>query len=176
LSTFSYIPKYEDDTHDLAIVVPDSNGTVIDRSLAAIPGDEEGMVAQPHSDPSLDDVPDWLFDRLSGRLVDDVKDQLDLLSDGVDNGPSGKLLGDGIEVIDAAFGIGGDDAIADGRESDLEPAPPIENRVMYLSRLLFVGSLNVVHRFVRIANLIERQRKLRLQLAPCSSRITSAME
>ena len=139
LPTFGDIAKDEDDAHDLASVIVDGGGTVVDGSLAAIPGDEEGMVAESDGKPSLDDDPDRLFDRLSGRLVDDVKDLLDLLSGRLGERPAGERLGDGIEVVDAAVGVGGDDAIADGSEGDLEPVPPVEDRVIRLSGGVVVG-------------------------------------
>ena len=86
------------------------------------------------------------------RLVDDVKDLLDILSGGVGERPSGQRLGDRIEVIDAAVGIGGDDAIADGGEGDLEPVPPLEDRVVYLSGMGVVRLLRVAHERVLHAN------------------------
>ncbi len=110
------------------------------------------MVAEPDGQPSLDDDPDRLFDRLSRRLVDDVKDLLDLLPDRVGERPTGQLLGDGIEVVDATVGIGGDDAIADGSKGDLEPVPPVEDRVVDLSGLGVIRHLRVAHKRLKPAD------------------------
>ena len=93
------------------------------------------MVAEADGQPSLDDDPDRLFDGRPRRLVDDAKDLLDLSPGCLGERPSGQRLGDGIEVVDAAVGVGGDDAIADGSEGDLEPVPPVEDRVEVLSDL-----------------------------------------
>ena len=59
------------------------------------------MVPEPDGQPSLDDFPDRLFDRLPRRLRDDAKDLLDLLSGHLGKRPSGQLLGDGIEIVHA---------------------------------------------------------------------------
>ena len=54
------------------------------------------MVAEPDGEPTLDDDPDGLFDRPSGRLVDDVKNLLDILSGGVGEGPSCEFSATGL--------------------------------------------------------------------------------
>ena len=61
-------------------------------------------------------------------LVDDAEDLLDLLPGRVGERPAGERLGDGIEVVDAAVRVGGDDAVADGREGDLEPVTLVAQR------------------------------------------------
>ena len=88
------------------------------------------MVPEPDGQPSLDDLPDRLLDRLPRRLVDDAKDLLDLHPGRVGERPAGEHLGDGIEVIHATVPVGGDDAVADGRERDLEPITPVEDGVI----------------------------------------------
>ena len=74
LSPFGDVPKDEDHPDDIASVIFDGRGTVVDGSLAAVSGDEQSMFAEPDGQPSLDDLPDRLLDRLSGRLMDDAKD------------------------------------------------------------------------------------------------------
>ena len=100
---------------------------------AAVSGDEEGMVPEPDGQPSFDDFPDWLLDRLTGRLVDDAKDLLDLHSGRVGERPTRELFGDGIKVIHATVSVGCDDAIADGGEGNLQPVPSLESRAVRLS-------------------------------------------
>lgn len=87
------------------------------------------MVPESDSQPSLDDLPDRLLDRSAGFLVDGMEDPLDLLPGGVGERPTREILGDGIEVVHPAYGIGRDDTIADARERDLEPVAPTEDRV-----------------------------------------------
>ena len=65
LPTFGDIAEDEDHAHDLAAAIGDGGGTVVDGPLAAIAGDEEGMVAEADGQPALDDDPDRLFDGLS---------------------------------------------------------------------------------------------------------------
>ena len=148
LPTFGDIAKDEDHADDMAAVILDGGGTVVDGPLAAVAGDEEGMVAEPDGQPSLDDDPDRLFDGLPRRLVDDAKDLLDLLPGRLGERPSSQRLGDGIKVVHAAVGIGGDDAIADGREGDLEPVPPVEDRVVRLSGFAIVQGRQVAHKAI----------------------------
>ena len=145
LPPFGDVAEDEDDADDVAPVILDGRRTVVDGPLAAVPGDEEGMVPEPDGQPPLDDLPDRLLDGLPRRLVDDAKDLLDLHPGRVGERPAGERLGDGIEVVHAAVGVGGDDAVADGREGDLEPVPPVEDRVPYRSIAGVVGRLRMAH-------------------------------
>ena len=87
------------------------------------------MFAELAGQPSLDDLPDRLLERLTRRLMDDVKDPLDLFSDRVGERPSGQLLGDGIEIVHATPRVSGNHAVADAREGNLEPLMPGDTRV-----------------------------------------------
>jgi hypothetical protein len=93
------------------------------------------VIPEPDGQPTLDDLPDRLFDRRSRRLVDDAKDLLDRFPGRVGARPSGQRLGDGIEVVHAALRIGADDAIADGGEGDLEPVTLVGDRIVSPSRV-----------------------------------------
>ena len=64
---FGDVPEDEDHADDVAPVILDGRGTVVDGPLAAVPGDEEGVVPEPDGQPALDDLPDRLLDRLSRR-------------------------------------------------------------------------------------------------------------
>ena len=100
-SPFGDVLKDEDHPDDIPSVIFDGRCTVVDGSLATVSRDEESMVPEPDGQPSLDDFPDRLFDRLPRRLSDDAKDLLDLLPGHVGKRPSGQLLGDGIEIVHA---------------------------------------------------------------------------
>ena len=60
--------------------------------------------------------------------MDDGK-TLDFFSDGVGERPSGQLLGDWIEIAHATPRVGGDHAVADAREGNLERLTAGDTRV-----------------------------------------------
>ena len=151
---FGDVAEDEDHADDVAPVILDGRGTVVDGPLAAVPGDEEGVVPEPDGQPSLDDLPDRLLDGLPRRLVDDAKDLLDLHPGRVGERPAGERLGDGIEVVHAAVSVGGDDAVADGGEGDLEPITPVEDRIVAPSRGGLARRLEVAHLGFGLSSLV----------------------
>ena len=88
--TLGDVAEDEDDADDVAAAIPDGRRTVVDGPLAAVPGDEEGMVPEPDGLPPLDDLPDGLLDGPPRRLVDDAEDPLDLDPGRLGEGPAGE--------------------------------------------------------------------------------------
>src|SRR4051794_22194924 len=68
LPPFRDIPTDEDDPQDVAPVILDGGGTIVDGPLTAVPRDEQGVIPEPDGQPALDDLPDRLFDRPIGQL------------------------------------------------------------------------------------------------------------
>ena len=69
--------------------------------------------------PSAQAALDGVGQRLAGRLVDDVEDPGHRLAAGLGDGPAGQPLGDRVQVVDDARGVGADDAVADRGEGHL---------------------------------------------------------
>ena len=74
------------------------------------------MVRQPNDDAFLHRFCRWVMDRLPRFLVDDAEHGVELLACCFLFLPPGQRLGHGVHVGDAAFGIGGDNRIADAGE------------------------------------------------------------
>src|SRR5262249_56092552 len=69
-----YVPKHQHDPSDVALAVPNRCAAVINASLRAVFGDQDGVVGQPDHHPVPDDLRDRTLDRLAGLLVDDAED------------------------------------------------------------------------------------------------------
>jgi hypothetical protein len=113
LLPFRDVPEDQHAAKDVALVVPDRGGTVVNRALRAVFGDEDGVVRQTN-DLALPQRPQGrVLHRLPGRLVDDHEDLLQRCALRLPLPPAGQLLGYIVEEGDPTFGVGGDDTITD---------------------------------------------------------------
>ena len=108
------VAEDHDDAGDLAGGVADGGAAVVDGEFGAVLAQQGGVVA--YGDDALQalDLDDGIFDGQAGGLVDDVEDLVEREVACLGLGPSGEFLGDGVHHLDAAFGVAGDDSIADG--------------------------------------------------------------
>ena len=74
------VAEDEDDARDVGPVIDDGGGTVVDRGLLAVPGDEHRVVCEADDVPVAEDLLDRVLDRQPGRLVDDAEDVLERLA------------------------------------------------------------------------------------------------
>ncbi len=107
----------------LAPGIPDRGGAVVNGALLAVPGDQDGVVRQPDDHALLQCPQRRVLDRLAGVLVDDAEHVLQGAARGFLGLPADKLLGDRVEEVDPALGVGADDGIADARQRDVQPLP-----------------------------------------------------
>ena len=87
----------------------------------AVPGDEDGVVRQPHDRPLPQGTEGGVLDRLAGSFVDDVEDVRKRAAQGLRLGPPGQGLGDAVHERDPALGIGADHRVTDAGERDAQP-------------------------------------------------------
>ena len=64
-----------------------------------------------------------VLDRLAGVLVDDAEHVFERPTGSLARLPADQLLGDRVQEVDPALGVGADDGIADARQRDLQPLP-----------------------------------------------------
>ena len=120
---FCDVPKDQHAAEDVALLVPDRGGAVVNRALRPVLRDQDGVVRQP-DDLAVPQRPQGrVLDRLAGVLVDDAEHVFQRSSGGFLRLPADQLLGDRVEEIDPALGVGADDGIADARQRDVQPLP-----------------------------------------------------
>ena len=93
-------------------------GTVVDGSLDATFRDEDRVVREPDNAAFAQRPGHWTLGRLAALLVDDPEHRVERLLERFLVRPAGQALGDGIEVGDAPFDIGGDNGIPDAAQRD----------------------------------------------------------
>jgi hypothetical protein len=101
--------------------VEDRRGTILNRNLAAVAGDQRGVVRQGYRAAFPQHMGHRVVTRLAGLFVDRAEHALDRLAQDFLRGPAGERLGHRIEEGNPAFGIAGDHGVADAGERDAEP-------------------------------------------------------
>ena len=114
------IAEDHDDAGDSIGAVADGGAAVCDVQLGLVFADEDGVVAEADDAVEALDLGDGIFDRFPGCLIDDVEDGLERLAVGFGLRPPGEFHGDRVHHLDEAFGVAGDDAVADGGEGGAE--------------------------------------------------------
>ena len=98
------------------MLIADGRAGVFDEDLRAVAAHEDGVVLQADGLVGAGDAGDGVFERLAGGLVEDGEDEVEGLLAGLGFGPAGQLLRGVVDAEDAAFGVAGDHAVADGLE------------------------------------------------------------
>ena len=117
------VPEDQHAPDDVASGVPDRGGAVVNRALRAVLRDQDGVVRQPDDLAFLQRPQGRVLDRLAGVLVDDAEHVVQRAAGRFLGLPADKLLGDRVEEVHPALGVGADDGIADARQRDLQPLP-----------------------------------------------------
>ena len=108
------VAKYQNDSDDLSVFVAYRRAAVGDIQLRSVFADQNRVVR--HADDAIEplDLGDRGLHGLAGRLVDDVEDLFERLSGGLRLAPAGQLPRHWVHHLNAAGGIAGDHAVADG--------------------------------------------------------------
>src|ERR1700733_10755340 len=99
------IVKYDDRADHPALPVADGCRRLLDRHFLPGPCDEHGMVRRRTSLTAAQRAHQWILDRLTRDLVDEIQDLADRTSARLRQTPRRKRFGDRIDVLDAAFRI-----------------------------------------------------------------------
>ena len=116
----SDIAKHQHRAHHLTIAVANWCTTVGDGALAAITGDQYGVIGQPPCRAMRQCFLDRDRGRLSSSLIDDVKNFLHQAIVCFRRCPTRQPFGKGVQQRHMPVGIGGDDRIADRVERHRE--------------------------------------------------------
>ena len=81
--------------------------------------DEQRLLVHLYHAPLAQAADDRVLEWQAARLADQVDHLADRTARGLGRIPAGELLGDGVQVLDTPFGVGGDDGVADRLERDL---------------------------------------------------------
>ena len=121
--TLGDIPKDDDDARDLALIVLDGGGVVLDELRRPVPGDEDHVIAREDDLSSPNDLGDGEVGRPVGRLLDRAEDLLQGATHRLRRSPAGESFGDRIQGGDTTLGVGRDHGIGDAGQGDAEPLP-----------------------------------------------------
>ena len=111
-------------------LVPHGGGAVVDGPFRPVPGDEDGVVRQPHDRPLPQGTEGGVLDRLAGSFVDDVEDVRQGAAHGLGLGPAGQGLGHAVHERHPALGVGADHRVADAGERDPQPLRLLPQRLL----------------------------------------------
>ena len=129
LAALADVVEHQHAARHVARAVANRRGAALDVQLVAVATDQQ---RRPHG---LDRAraPDRdrqrILQRLAGFLVEAAEDLVDDATLRMLEAPAGQLLGDRIQIFDAALRVGGDDAVADRLQRDLRAFLFLEQRV-----------------------------------------------
>ena len=123
LPLLRHVPEGEDHADRLALLTPDRGRTVVNGPLGPVPGEQYRMVAQADDDALPNHLRHRVLDRPAGLLVQDGEYRLQRLPLGLFLAPAGQGFGHRVEERHPAFGVRGDDRIANADERDPQPLP-----------------------------------------------------
>src|SRR3984957_14617589 len=121
------VVEHHDGAEHVARPVADGSRRVLDGEFLPAAIDEYGVFSQTEGLPLAKTTHDRTLGRLLRRFVDHGQDVADALRLGLPALPAGEALRHRIYVIDAAFGVGGDDRVADRLERDLRALLSLED-------------------------------------------------
>ena len=107
------VAEDQDDAGDSPAFVEDGGAAVVDRHLAAVPGQERRVVGQPDHRAQAEHLGRGILDRLPGLLVDDVEHLGQRPPDRLRSRPAGQRFGRWVQEGHTSLGVGGDDRVAD---------------------------------------------------------------
>ena len=111
--------EHQDAAGGAPLAVLDRRDGVADGELPAVAPHQHRVAGVLDHPPLGEAALDGVGERLAGPLVDDVEDAGHRLAAGLVGAPAGQPLGDRVEVVDEAGGVGADDAVADRGEGHL---------------------------------------------------------
>ena len=111
-----YVAEDHDDAGDLARRIADGRTAVVDGDFCAVLAQQDGVLGDADDTFEALHLDEWIFDRLTGDLVEDMEYLIEGAASRLGLGPSGKVLGDQVHHLDATIGVAHDDPIADGGE------------------------------------------------------------
>src|SRR6185437_4809374 len=115
------IVKDDDRADHASLAVADRCRRLLDRDLLAGSGDEHRMIRSHARLAAAERAHQRILDRLARDLVDEIQHIAQGAAARLIQAPSREALGDGIDVLDAALGVGADHRIADRLERHLRP-------------------------------------------------------
>ena len=115
----AHVVEDEHAAGDRSAAVADGRGGALDVDLIAVAADEQHRADRFDRPRAADGHRERILERLAGFLVESAEDLLDGASLAVLEPPAGEGLGNRIDVVDHALGVGGDDPVADALQRDL---------------------------------------------------------
>jgi len=110
---------------NLTSFVGDRGGAVIDRTLAPVLLNQHSVVREADDDSFTKGFGCRIFNRPTSLLVDDSKNRIQRLTEGIPQCPAGQRLGNGIQIGDVALHVGGDDGVANAAKRYLQQFVPV---------------------------------------------------
>jgi hypothetical protein len=112
VSSLCDIPKHQDSTNDVAVLVPHWGRAVIDGVNRTIARNQDGMICKAHNLANAKGVIDWVFDLLEVVFSSKNQNIFDVLAAGIILFPPAETFSFAVQESDAAFGICRNHAVA----------------------------------------------------------------
>ncbi len=127
---FGHVVEDEHAAGDVAFAVADRRCRALDIELVAVAADQQGRAYRLDRAVAAHRDRQRVLERLAGLLVKAAEDLVDRPAAGVVDLPAGEFLGDRVDVLDIALGVGRDDAVTDRVQRDLRALLLAEQRLL----------------------------------------------
>jgi len=128
LARLAHVVEHQHAAGHGAAAVPDRGGRAFDVDFVAVAADEQHGPHGLDGARAADGHGQRIFQRFAGFLVESAEDLFDRPPLTILEAPSRERLGNRIQIVDDALGIGGDDAVADALQRDLRALLLAEQR------------------------------------------------
>ena len=130
LARFAHIMEHQHAARHRAAAVANGRCRAFDIDFVAVAANQQHRPHRLDGARAADGDRQRIFQRFARFLVECAEDLLDRPALAILETPSGERLGDRVQIVDHALGVGGDDAVADALQSDLRALLLAEQRFL----------------------------------------------
>ena len=130
LARFAHIMEHQHAARHRAAAVANGRCRAFDIDFVAVAANQQHRPHRLDGARAADGDRQRIFQRFARFLVECAEDLLDRPALAILETPSGERLGDRVQIVDHALGVGGDDAVADALQSDLRTLLLTEQRFL----------------------------------------------
>src|SRR5690606_27773637 len=130
LAALAHVVEHQHAAGDVAGSVANRRGAALDVQLVAVAADQQRRTHRLDGARAANGDRERILERLARFFVEAAEDLVDHPSLRMRQAPAGPLLGDRIQIFDAALRVGRDDAVTDRLQRDLRALLFLEQRFL----------------------------------------------